>query len=104
MKLNMYCFNDLLIYLEENLVFDDKPNSTDDKHELKSINAKSLCDNSVLSEKYYSSEIYYALLKLEEAALIKTTSLGWDKIGEICDISWNGHQYLTNEIRGSYLP
>ena len=30
MKLNIYCFNDILIYLEESLVLDVKPNSNKD--------------------------------------------------------------------------
>lgn len=104
MKLNIGCFNDLLIYLEENLVFENKPNSIKDKYEFRSIDPQAIYENSALTRKYSFDDIYYALLKLKETGLIKTTSLGEDVIGHICDITWNGHKYLNNEIRGGYLP
>lgn len=104
MKLNIYCFNDLLIYLEENLVFENSPDTIKEKFELKSIDPQAICDNSAFTKKYSFSEIYYALLKLKETELIETTSSSGDVIGRISDITWNGHKYLNNEIRGGYLP
>lgn len=104
MKLNIYCFNDLLIYLEENLVFENKPNSIKDIYKFKSIDPQSICESLAFTKKYSFDEIYYALLMLKETELIKTTASGEDVIGSICDITWNGHKYLNNEIRRGYLP
>lgn len=104
MKLNIFCFNDLLIYLEENLVFENNPKSIKNDHKFKIIDPQVICESTVLTQKYSFSDIYYALLKLKEAAFIKTTSSDLDVFGQICDITWKGHQYIIKEIRGGYLP
>lgn len=83
MKLNHECVRDLLLYLEDNLLF-----------------TSYLCANNLEIVPYESADIIYAAARLSEAKYIETsqTTYSLDTIPtiHIHSLTWNGHKFLDN--------
>lgn len=79
MKLNQDCVRDVLIYLEENLSYDDRMNAAD-------INLPD----------YTMEEILYTIDLLNEAEYIKTIPLKALNSFFITSLTMSGHELLDN--------
>lgn len=83
MKLNHECVRDLLLYLEDNLLFNSH-----------------LCSNDLEITPYESVDIIYATARLSEAKYIETTQTSYshDTIPtiHIHSLTWDGHKLLDN--------
>ena len=91
MKLNYDCIRDLLLCLEDNLKYevDLDFNKVKEKSIPLQKLYKLLCD-------YTDNEIFYSVIKLEEAGFISVHRYGdeAEHIRSVYDITYNGHQYL----------
>jgi hypothetical protein len=83
MKLNHECVRDLLLYLEDNLLFTSR-----------------LCANNLEIAPYESADIIYAAARLSEAKFIETSqttySLDTMPTIHIQSLTWDGHKFLDN--------
>ena len=92
MKLNPDCIRDVLLYLEENLVIEDR-------NKLSVISLKQLKENLT---QYNEDDIFYSVYNLYQIRFIDgRINDASDMKMFFCDINnitWNGHQFL-NTIR-----
>lgn len=83
MKLNHECVRDLLIYLEDELLF-----------------TSNLCANDIKIDPHESADIVYAVAKLSESKYIEASQISYSfetmPIFHIQSITWNGHKLLDN--------
>ncbi|MBC3899704.1 MAG: DUF2513 domain-containing protein [Firmicutes bacterium] len=83
MKLNHECIRDLLLYLEDNLLF-----------------TSHLCANDLEIFPYESVDIIYAAARLSEAKYLETTQMSYSHdtipIIHIHSLTWDGHKLLDN--------
>ncbi len=89
MRLNHECVRDLLLYLEDNLLFKFH-----------------LCANDLEIAPHESLDIIYATAKLSESKYIKTSHILYTHdtipIIHIQSLTWDGHKFLNN-IRDDYV-
>lgn len=98
MKLNPDYIRDVLLYLEENLVYED---TGDGSLEHKPITMHQIAENLHKEKNYDINDINYSIEKLIEARLITpgASATGKNKSILYCpitDITWGGHQFLNN--------
>lgn len=83
MKLNHECVRDLLIYLEDELLF-----------------TSNLCANDIKIDPHESADIVYAVAKLSESKYIEASQISYSfetmPTYHIQSITWNGHRLLDN--------
>lgn len=95
MKFNPDCIRDILLYLENNLKYENAAFSL--KH--KEISAYKIAE--YLSSFYTQDDILYNIEKLEEENYIHYSSVSYDKNHSIVeayidDITFQGHEFLNN--------
>lgn len=88
MKLNYNAAKDIMLFLEEFLVFDR--NKIDEAHDIEFTEYQI---SKYFLEKYSEEDIGYAIVKLEEAGYICTVSPGWVIVQKI---TYKGHEFLGN--------
>lgn len=89
MKLNHECVRDLLIYLEDELLF-----------------TSNLCANDIKISPHESTDIVYAIAKLSESKYIEASQISYSfetmPTYHVQSITWNGHRLLDN-IRDDHV-
>lgn len=95
MKLNPDCIRDILIYLEDNIVYENVNISL--KH--KFINIYDISD--ALSKKYNKEEILYSVEDLMKSGYVHYCNVDHDKYGcimnaDIDDVTSIGHEFINN--------
>ena len=94
MKLDFNCMNDVLLALEDLLLFDEKTFS------IVPVGVKELFEQrEELSSQYTPYQIHYALTKLAGAGYISPKDSRNDETSAnrryyVCDITFNGHEYI----------
>ncbi len=90
MELNWTCYNDVLLFIEKELVFDTE-NVRPNEFKIKGISPNTIFNG--LSS-YKQEDIYYSLMRFDSDGFIKVRHAGVDEIFEIQDITTRGHLYL----------
>lgn len=98
MELKPDCIRDILMYVEEKLMYSEDLHST----QMNEVNWNELFNDKFLSSEYQIDDIKYSLQKLKEAGYIKCITplagkYGW-KNCDITQITWEGHEFL-NTVR-----
>lgn len=94
MRLNPDCVRDVLLYLEENLVYIEEINTA----KIQDISWRALFDDKYLSSTYLLDDIKYAIQKLHEIHFIECSIATGGRKGwlscEITNLTWQGHEFL----------
>ena len=82
MKLNNDCIREILLFIEDNTDFEN-----------------SFIDVDIISEKlntYDTNTLYYHIQMIDQADLVDRVCWADSRPYAISNLSWNGHQYLSN--------
>lgn len=103
MKLNPDCVRDILVYLEEKLDYIDDGKTSS---KINRISWQALLKDESLLKCYHINEIKYSIQKLAEIKYLEVSKSTGSNNGwltcDICDITWNGHEFL-NTIRSQTI-
>lgn len=94
MKMNLECMKEMLLALEELLVFDNEM-------KIQPIAVKDIVERTPeIRERYHAHEMVYSLMKLQEAGYISAKWIDKQncRFYGVSDITYEGHLYL-NSIR-----
>lgn len=98
MKLNAEAVRDVLLYLEQNLEYNDTEYEA--QKIIKPISMQAIVEALGSSEHYTDNEIRYAVKKLWENQMINakapTGTHGEFLNFQVFDITWSGHEFLNN--------
>ena len=99
MRLNPDCVRDVLLYIEENLVYLEEENTS----KIQAISWGTAFQDEYLSDKYSIYDIKYTIQKLYEVHFIECSIAtsgrkGWLSC-DITNLTWNGHEFLDT-VRG----
>lgn len=93
MKLNSECMQDIMIFLEENIRYDENERIRLRK-KLVPISPQTIYEKLPTKEKYNEDTFYYSLSKLYDERYIDVRLVD-DVIYEVKDITTRGHNYIN---------
>ena len=101
MKLNKDCIRDILMYVEQNNVYEEIKNFK--YSSLHTISFDDLCEDETIKSKYKHDVIYYTIEKMKDYGLIITSKESHSSIKfegfknhHINGITPRGHEFLDN--------
>lgn len=99
MKMNPDCIRDVLLYLEENLVYLEEINTA----KIQAISWETLFQDEYLSSTYLTEDIKYTIQKLYEIRFIECSVATGSRNDwlhcNILNLTWHGHEFLDT-VRG----
>ena len=107
MRLNEKCFNDIMLYIEENQT--SVPGIHNAPYTVKRIQLQEIIDHFKATDDkdgFSGEDIWYALTKIEEERLTKIVNMGnsLNPRSTIDDITYRGHMFLARLHAGEFRP